>query len=215
MWRVAEIISAAGLLCCISSSTAAASQIVTRGAFIAAYVQCNNAAWKDVSHELIPLVRSGNRRVTGRDAPPINGFVAFGLYFGESDPTLHASQPATVGWAVALKSFSDNGGIASRFATRDASIAYLRAQGIAVAGLATREYESIATDVYVSRLSHPAVEPAGATVHDRSFTEPLTREAAERLLTTVGTHENVGRARIVPQRHARCPLEVRSRLFPH
>ena len=193
----------------------AAGAAITRTQFVEAYVACNNAAWEGKSLELIFTIKepTSSDKMRGITSPTARGFVGEGLYFDGIYGNFQPLATATVGWALATKTFADRGEVEPRFRTRDAALAYLRTrnlQGLDTLGL--HEVGALATELELSsraagRFAITPIPPG------TRLDAPLDGTTARSMLAKVGTHFDVGSARTIPQAGRPCPVKVLGGLF--
>jgi hypothetical protein len=146
----------------------------------------------------------------GIDDVRTRGFLGEQLYVAGVWAPLEPHRPATVGWALATKAFADRGGASPRFASRAGALAAVTAAGVRHAGvLSDAELAALATEVAIAREKPKAALTPVTPGTDAA--SPLDAAAARAMLTSIGTHFDVGKAGA--HAGARCPPQVLRGLF--
>jgi hypothetical protein len=186
---------------------------VTRANFVSAYVACNNTAWRDVSHALIPLVRSVPLRGSRPDeSAAVRGLTTIGL-FVDGAILERPNEPATVGWAAAAKAFADEGAIERHSYGHTRARATEREVLSAASHLLTaRERDALATNADIAALP-PSSEWVLGGMRAGALNKRLDRDIAINLLRRIGNHEAVGSARSVGVTYRACPDSVLRSVF--
>jgi hypothetical protein len=190
----------------------AAGTAITRSQFVDAYVDCNNAAWEGKPRGLILPSKEPTMSdlMRGLDSAKVRGFVGESLYFDGIYGNFQPRVVATLGWALATKTFADRGEIEPQFRNRSTALALLQERGINGAGaLSDREVGAIATELDLGRKYQITPIAAGTRLGD-----PLHAAAARAMLGKVGSHFDVGKSRTIAQPGRSCPNRVVKSLFP-
>jgi len=193
----------------------AAGAAITHTQFVEAYVACNNAAWEGTSRGLILSIKEPTMsdKMRGITVPSVRGFVGEGLYYDGLYGNFQPLAAATVGWALATKTFADRGEIEPRFRNRSTTIAFLAGRRLrGLDGLSDREAGALATELDLSSqgAGRFAITPIAPSTR---FDDPLRAEAARAMLAKVGTHFDVGSKRTIAQVGLACPKRILSTLF--
>jgi hypothetical protein len=203
------------VLCAAPQPAPAAGAPITHTQFIEAYVSCNNAAWAEKSRMQIFTIKQPtlSDKIRGITSPTVRGFAGEGLYFDGIYGNVLPRAAATIGWALATKTFADRGEVEPRFRARDAALAYLRPWNLAgLDTLGVHEVGALATELELSsrgagRFAITRIAP-GTRLGD-----PLDGAAARSILAKIGSHFDVGSARTIPQTGRACPAKVLGGLF--
>ena len=196
-------------------SAPAAGPAITHTQFIDAYFDCNNTAWAEKSRMLIFTIKepTPSDKMRGITSAKVRGFAGEGLYFDGVYGNVLPRAQATVGWALATKTFADRGQIEARFRSRDAALAYLRPWKLnGIETLGPQEIGAIATELELSSRSAGRFAITRIAPGTR-LGVPLDAAAARSMLAKIGSHFDVGTARTLPQAGRACPAKVLGGLF--
>jgi hypothetical protein len=194
----------------------ARASVISRGDFIDAYAACNNDAWKDFSYRLIrierPQLGSVAKPVTTM-YPYVSSFRALGLSInGPGD--VAATRPATIAWSAAAKAYADHGGIERRFSDALAARRFLRQRtALDLTAFSGRQLGALATDLDLTTQTRPPSTPLVSVLGRYDPRSVLPAALGRQMLTFVGTHEDVGSARVIAHRPSTCRPALRERLF--
>ena len=205
-------VAVASTLLVAAAMPATASSGISRADFVEAYVACNNAAWTD-SRQQIKLPEKTTRadEMRGLSSAPVRGFIGENLYYEGVMASFEPRRRATLGWALATKTFADRGDIEKRFHDRAAANAFLRARKLGgIDKLGAQQAGAIATELHLSAADQRnAITPIAAGAN---LDQPLNAETARAMLSKIGTHFDFG-PHTHPQPGIACPISVYANLF--